>query len=148
MRLNLGCGSRLLPGHVNVDIAETADTVLVWDLDAKPWPWDDSTVKSIEAKDIFEHVADAVTFMTECHRVLEPGGTLHIRTPNVFAGPADAFTDPTHRRFPTPHTFDYWLPGTVLYEASNAAYGGVSFTGVRLVPDDGGALDVTLRKPA
>ena len=147
MRLNLGCGSRILPGHVNVDIAKIDGADVICDLDVKPWPWDDGTVESIEAKDVFEHVADPVTFMTECHRVLAPGGRLHIRTPNVFANAADAFTDPTHRRFPTPHTFDYWLPGTALYEASNAAYGGVAFTGDRLVANDNGALDVTLRKP-
>lgn len=121
MRLNLGSGSQpRTPGVVNVDLVALPAVDVVHDLDVLPWPWDDASVKAIGAQDVFEHVADPVGFMTESHRVLESGGTLHIKSPHFRH--QDAFTDPTHRRFCTPHTWDYWIKGTDLYALHNAAY--------------------------
>jgi len=117
----------------------------VHDLDVRPWPFETNSVTRIEAKDVFEHVVDAVGFMTETHRILKPGMVLHIRTPHWRS--MDAYTDPTHRRFPTEHTFDYWIPGTVLYTHHNAAYGAVAFRRLFITVDPGGTLDVTLAKP-
>jgi SAM-dependent methyltransferase len=118
------------------------DTVL--DLDAPfSWPWEAGSVSEIEAKDVFEHLHNPVHFMTECHRVLAPGGTLHIRTPHMSS--PDSWDDPTHVRHLTERSFDYWIPGTVYFEHHNAAYGGVSFA----CPDlriDRGTIDVTLKK--
>jgi len=145
VRLNLGCGSRPMPEHVNVDRVLLPGVNQVWDLDRTPWPWQDGIAEGIYARDVFEHVADAVAFMTECHRVLAAQGLLWIRTPNVALSLGDAFTDPTHRRFPTWQTFDYWIPGTLLYKAHNAAYGGVSFDVEDRRPDDG-SMVVVLRK--
>lgn len=142
MRLNLGSGSRPLPGYVNVDRVKVPGVDQVHDLDVVPWPWDDEAASEIEARDIFEHVADAIAFMTECWRILQPFKLLHLRTPHVAS--MDAFTDPTHRRFPTQQTFDYWIPDTVLYR-NNAAYGGVAFERLSLAYDQG-SMNVTLRK--
>jgi len=131
--------------HVNVDRIAAPGVDLIHDLDVAPWPWGDGSVEGISARDVFEHVTDPVLFMRECHRVLIPGGDLWIRTPNVFLSPSDAFTDPTHRRFPTWNTFDYWIEGTPYYEAQNQAYGGVSFTLAYRGADDG-SMVVTLIK--
>lgn len=126
MRLNLGCGQRPNPGWVNVDRVPLPEVDVVHDLDVLPWPWDDGVAEAIVAQDVFEHVADPIGFMTESHRILTPGGTLSIKSPHFRH--RDAFTDPTHRRFCTEHTWDYWIPGTALFADSNAMYGGVSFT--------------------
>lgn len=125
MRLNLGSGSQPMMGSVNVDLVALPEVDVVHDLDVAPWPWDGASVWEIVAQDVFEHVADPVRFMTESHRVLQTGGTLHIKSPHFRH--QDAFTDPTHRRFCTPHTWDYWIKGTVLYERHNPAYGAVAF---------------------
>lgn len=145
MRLNLGSGSRPMADAVNVDRAGPAD--YLWDLDVTPWPWHNGTIEEIHARDLFEHVADAVLFMRECHRVLTPGGMLWIRTPNIALSMGDAFTDPTHRRFPTWSTFDYWIPGTRYYEEHNQAYGGFAFDLVDRRPDNG-SMVVILHKVA
>lgn len=142
MRLNLGAGGRALPGFVNVDRVQLAGVDQVVDLDRLPWPWADASADEIMARDLFEHLADAVGFMVESHRVLVGGGTLFIRTPNVFLSQSDAFTDPTHRRFPTWNTFDYWIPGTVYHAEHNAAYGGVSYALVDKRPDNGSMVVV------
>lgn len=126
MRLNLGCGSRLYDGYVHVDRVKLDGVDVVHDLDVLPWPWADAEAEHILAQDVFEHVADPIGFMTEAHRVLKVGGSLLIKSPHFRH--QDAFTDPTHRRFCTEHTWDYWIPGTQLYTDNNKAYGGVEFT--------------------
>jgi len=147
VRLNLGAGGRVVPDVVNVDRVPGPGIDVVHDLDVHPWPWADNSASAITARDLFEHLVDAVGFMVECHRILVPGCTLWIRTPNVALNAADAFTDPTHRRFPTWQTFDYWVPGTRYHAEHNAAYGAVSFEKVVQRPDDG-SMVVVLAKLA
>lgn len=127
LRLNLGCGlaADLSEMVVNVDALDLPGVDMVWDLDDHPWPWDDATFVEIHAIQVFEHVADPVGFMVDCHRVLEPGGLLLLTTPHYQSD--NAFTDPTHRRFCTTRSFDYWIIGRGLFAQFNAMYGGVAF---------------------
>lgn len=120
MRLNLGAGSDIRDGWVNVDIADVPGVDVVHDLDAVPWPFGDEQASEILAFDIFEHVTNPLGFMAECHRILAAGGLLTVRSP--AAGTWCAATDPTHRRAVTENTFDFWVPGTDLHHASGAAY--------------------------
>jgi predicted SAM-dependent methyltransferase len=143
MKVNIGCGSEILPGYVNLDIAKVEGVDVVHDLDVAPWPFSDGEVHEIRAWHVFEHVSDPILFMTEAHRVLDTYGVLGMQTPHLMS--LEAFTDPTHKRFPTEHTWDYWIPGTALFRANNAAYGGVSFD--RLVIErQGPFLNVMLRR--
>lgn len=143
MRVNLGSGSRPLAGWLNVDVADIPGVDLVHDLDVSPWPIESGAAEQVVAKDVFEHVKDPITFMTECHRILGPGRVLHIRTPHFRS--MDAFTDPTHRRFPTEHTFDYWIEGTIYHAEHNAAYGGVSFVRQAFYIENG-SMNIQLRR--
>jgi cyclopropane fatty-acyl-phospholipid synthase-like methyltransferase len=144
VRLNLGSGSTpRVSGVVNVDIARLPEVDVVHDLDVLPWPWDDASVKAITAQDVFEHVGDPIGFMTESHRVLETGGELAIKSPHFRH--QDAFTDPTHRRFCTLHTWDYWINGTELHKLHGAAYGGVTF-GLMSRQVHSGAIYIRLHK--
>lgn len=122
MRLNLGCGQKRLGGYVNVDISPAVSPDIVHDLDVGPWPFESGAASHILADSVFEHVSDPILFMAECHRVLEPGGILELIVPH-YESP-DAFTDPTHKRFCTPNTFDYWIKGTLLYDNAGLAMGG------------------------
>lgn len=144
MRVNLGSGTDRMEGFVNLDRAKVPGVDMVHDLDVGPWPFADCSVMDIMAKDVFEHVADPILFMTECWRVLEHRGVLNIRTPHWRH--RDAYTDPTHRRFPTEHTFDYWIPGTVLHSLHNKAYGDVDFKLEGPVRVQGGAVEIMLSK--
>jgi predicted SAM-dependent methyltransferase len=118
-----------LPGWVNVDLVNLPGTDIVHDLDVAPWPLPDGEAIEIRAYDIFEHVNNPLVFMTECHRLLTIGGMLRIQTPHWKSW--TAYTDPTHKRFPTEYTFDYWVEGTELFK-HNAAYGGVTFSKVSI----------------
>lgn len=55
MRLNLGANDDAKVGYRSVNLREPADDVC--DL-SNPWPWKDSTVEAIYAKDVFEHIGD------------------------------------------------------------------------------------------
>lgn len=78
MKLNLGSGTFKLDGWENVDLPEV-------DLSVFPWPWADGSADEILASHILEHF-DRMTgenFLIQCHRVLVPGGKLHIAVPDM-----------------------------------------------------------------
>lgn len=149
LSLNLGCGPIILPDMINVDIVPLPGVDVVTDLD-QPWPWADETCKHILASHLFEHVTDPLLFMREAHRILIPDGTLDIRVPyyrHVFA-----FTDPTHKRFCTELTFDYWVPGKALHDAYGPGFGSVkggpryAYENLLLVGEQGEEMRAILRK--
>lgn len=144
IKINLGCGSEHVAGAVNLDVSPDVGADVVWDLDTGPWPFEDETAHVIMAQDVFEHVDEPVLFMTECHRILIPGGALLIKVPHWRH--QDAYTDPTHRRFCTPHTFDYWITGTELHRLHGRAYGGCNFDSVSIQQDQSAILVHLVRR--
>jgi predicted SAM-dependent methyltransferase len=100
VRLNLGSGYHPKPGWINVDLlAPQADLRL--DL-REPLPFADNSVAAIYSEHFFEHLnyaqladsmawhleaaqepSEALTFLRECKRVLQPGGMLDIVVPDV-----------------------------------------------------------------
>lgn len=95
MRLNLGCGEDYREGWVNVDVADSVDPDVVFDIAEGDWPWDDGEVDAIEALHVLEHLSpDALRrAMSEAARVLAPGRPLTARVPLGVNG----LTDPDHR---------------------------------------------------
>lgn len=120
MILHLGCGQKPVAGRVNVDMVDMPGVDVVHDLDVHPWPWSDGSAAEIHALHVFEHVVDPLGFMEQAHRVLRPGGWLHIEVPHWQS--QNAFTDPTHRRYCTEDTFRYWVSGTWLWDVGGVAY--------------------------
>lgn len=148
MKLNLGAGSKVIPGYINVDRAKLPTIDEVFDIDQAwcAWPWEPGSVDAIEAAHIFEHLHEPVHFMVQAHRVLKPGGRLHILTPHMSS--MDSWTDPTHVRHCTEDSFAFWInDGNVHYLANNAAYGAVGYDLGELAVR-GGVIDITLIKPA
>jgi SAM-dependent methyltransferase len=146
-RLNLGAGYDIRTGWVNSDIAELPGIDVVHDLDVAPWPWDNASVDEIRAMDVFEHVNDPLVFMNQAGRVLKPGGVLRIRSPHWRS--ESAYTDPTHRRFCTERTWDYWVKSTEYNLKYGAAYcyWDVLFEKVSLELTDGGSnILIVLRR--
>lgn len=144
--LNLGCGRDVLSGYVNLDAVALRGVDVVHDLDVHPWPFKDQEFDRVRAFDVFEHVDDPVGFMLECYRVLVPGGELLIHT--SYWKTENSFTDPTHKRFCTERTFDYWCVGTDYYDRYGPAYarGGVCTFEKVLIGLDGQELAVILRR--
>ena len=106
VRLNLGCSDAHLKGWLNVDLYPPADQLV--DLSGM-WPWESSSVESIKAWDIFEHLPSKLHTMNETHRVLKPGGQLDLFIPTTDG--RGAFQDPTHVSFWTPNDLFYYCEG-------------------------------------
>ena len=83
LRLNLGCGSEVKPGWVNVDL--TAGGTLALDL-REALPFSDGSCAIIYSEHFLEHLSypdDAGEFLAECLRVLKPGGVFSVGVPDT-----------------------------------------------------------------
>ena len=92
VQLNLGCGSLLSPGFVNVDARKTVATDAV--ADVRKLPFRASSADHIQALCLLEHLTDPYEVLDEIHRILKPGGTAALRVPNI--GTYSAHLDTTH----------------------------------------------------
>jgi SAM-dependent methyltransferase len=82
LKLHLGCGPVLLEGFVNIDIypAQMCMNVL-WGL-----PFDDGKVRIVYLSHLLEHLFypnDVNSLLTECARVLVPGGLIRVVVPDI-----------------------------------------------------------------
>jgi SAM-dependent methyltransferase len=108
MKLNLGCGSQVPDGWVNVDYALGArlmkkipvfrafnrkvklfnldwnEKIYLHDLTRK-FPWSDSTASVVYSSHTLEHFSkeDGRRFLAECHRVLRKNGIIRIIVPDL-----------------------------------------------------------------
>ena len=100
MRLNLGCGSKILDGWHNVDKYPTFSPNQVVDLEVFPWPWPDSSVDEVLLCHVLEHLGAATDvylgIIRELYRVCRDEAKIVIVVPHPrhdnFLG------DPTHVR--------------------------------------------------
>jgi len=104
--LNIGCGSRPLPGWVNLDAARGDQIDVVWDL-RRGLPFPDQSCAAIFGEHVIEHIPkDGAEFLLrECYRVLQPGGAVRLSTPDAgkflraYVNDQEFLKDP---RFPDP----------------------------------------------
>lgn len=111
-KINLGCGTDIKPGWLNVDLVQTSPDVMVWDLNNTPYPIDDESSNEVQAVDVLEHLlpGSLIPFIEECHRIMAPGGTLFIQTPRYDAD--FLWIDPTHVRGFHERSMDFFDPDT------------------------------------
>jgi len=83
--VNIGAGPHGRPGWVNVDVAEHANVDCLYDC-RRSLPFADGSVRAIFCEHFFEHldyVEEVPYFLSECRRVLEPGGVIRIVVPDM-----------------------------------------------------------------
>lgn len=81
--LDIGSGGRRgSGGWITIDTVNGCD--LYWDL-REGIPFEDNTVSAIYSSHLFEHLdyADGQVLLSECFRVLKPGGSFSIAVPNA-----------------------------------------------------------------
>lgn len=106
MKIQLGCGHKKMPGYVNVDASRNVNPDQVWDLEQLPLPFSDSSVDEIVANHVLEHIHHFIPLMHDLWRICKPDALLKVRVPFYTAW--GQFNDPTHVRFFTPFTFNYF----------------------------------------
>ncbi len=124
MKLNLGCGSKILDGYINVDKFDYYKPNIVHDLEKFPYPFDENSVDQIILSHVLEHIGqDPDIFnkiIKEFYRICKNEAIINIAVPHPRH---DAFiSDPTHVRPITLHSlrlYDQKLNKT--WEESKAA---------------------------
>lgn len=95
--LNIGCGKTRIPGSIGVDVVDIENYVdVVHDLNVTPYPFEDNYADEIHLYHVLEHLQEPLKKLEELHRILKPGGKLHIRVPHFSS--MGAFSDITHVR--------------------------------------------------
>lgn len=118
-RLHLGCGDRIIPGFLHLDIRPLPHVDIVTPLEELGMFANDSA-ELIYASHVLEHFPRhrTATVLAEWHRVLRPGGVLRLAVPDfeklieVYLNTGrdlDAVLGPLVGRQNHPHNFHYML---------------------------------------
>jgi predicted SAM-dependent methyltransferase len=86
LKLHLGCGSRLLPGWLNIDIQKRADGVAVLRMPVGLRRFTDCSISYVYCSHMIEHIGypgEVQTLAREIHRILIPGGVLRFVVPGI-----------------------------------------------------------------
>lgn len=103
--LDIGCGAHKQPGTIGIDRRPLPDVDVVSDFE-RGLPFREGTIAAAYLIHSIEHMRDLLTFMEELYRVCAPGAKVHVRTP--YYASRNAFVDPTHVRFMTEKSFEYF----------------------------------------
>lgn len=117
-KLNLGCGEHKKEGYVNVDWSPLNNPDVVQDLNAMPYAFENDSFDVIEAFHVLEHLDKPFAVMSELHRILKPGGTLHVKVPHFSRG----FTHAEHA-----HGFDVTFPLYFRKDFTTSGFFGVEY---------------------
>jgi hypothetical protein len=120
-RLNLGSGLKKLDGYLNVDVNDSGNPDMIYNLNQTPWPWKDDEFGHIVAKDILEHLGnDGDHFkeiIKEMYRISEGGAVWEVQVPHWRCDVA--LDDITHRRLLTMGSFMLFNQRTLLERLRN-----------------------------
>ncbi len=106
VKLNLGCGRDVKKDSINLDSVKLKGVDKVHNLNKFPYPFKNNYFDEVIAYHILEHLEDLIRVMEELHRICKKDAIIHIKVPYFrYHG---AYQDPTHRRFFTLDTFDYF----------------------------------------
>ncbi len=117
-KLNLGCGEDKKEGYVNVDFHDHVQPDVVHNLNQLPYPFPDNSFELVEAFHILEHLDRPFEIMKELHRIMKPGGLLHIKVPHF----SRALTHSEHKA-----GFDVVFPYYFNKNFTKSGYFGVEF---------------------
>jgi len=83
-KLHLGCSNQILPGWFNADIFPVYDGAYYMDA-TEPFPFPGASFDLIFSEHMIEHIEylQGLHMLKECFRVMKPGGTIRIATPDL-----------------------------------------------------------------
>lgn len=85
IKLHFGCGNNLLTGWLNSDLSILNRGGVVYIDVTENLPFPENTADFIFSEHLIEHLtyAQGISFLMECYRILRPGGTCRIATPDL-----------------------------------------------------------------
>lgn len=105
LKINLGGGPIRKEGFINIDRLSIPEVDIVANLN-KGIPLHDNSVDEMMALSILEHLDDTCFIMEEIYRVCAKNAKVVITVPYLKS--TAAFKDPTHKRFFSERTFEYF----------------------------------------
>tara|TARA_B100001121_G_scaffold167333_1_gene146167 strand:+ start:210 stop:770 length:561 start_codon:yes stop_codon:yes gene_type:complete len=100
MKLNLGCGSKILDGYINVDKFDYYKPNIVHDLETFPYPFENNSVDEILVSHVLEHIGQSpeifMKIIKEFYRICHDNSMIKIIVPHPRHN--DFIADPTHVR--------------------------------------------------
>ena len=112
-KLHIGCGPRVLEGWLNTDLSPRTKDVMTLDA-TEPFPLPSAAFDFVFSEHMLEHVpyAQGKRMLRECFRVMKPGATIRISTPDL------AFLVSLYRRDKSRREDEYldWSVGTYSLE--------------------------------
>lgn len=104
--LDIGCGTAKVEGAIGIDRVALPGVDVVVDAARTPYPFRANTFNRVYLLDVIEHLPDTISIMEEVHRIARPGARVVIRVVNW--NHRYAAMDPTHVRFFTENSFDFF----------------------------------------
>jgi SAM-dependent methyltransferase len=103
--IDLGCGHNKRRGAWGFDCRKQAGVDAVCDIEL-PLPLKNESADEVHLSHVVEHVRNVLAFMEEVYRICKPGAHVHVVVPYYTS--RGAFRDPTHVRYITEDTFQYF----------------------------------------
>ena len=119
-KLQIGSSSNILEGWFNVDILPFYKGALFLDA-TQPFPFKDETFNYIFSEHMIEHITynESLAMLSECYRVLKPGGKIRLATPDLetLAGLYVKNKSDEQKQY-IKSVIDRWLPNIANYRES------------------------------
>ena len=100
MKLNLGSGSKILDGYINVDKYDYYKPDIIHDLEVFPYPFEDNSIEEILLSHVLEHIGQSpevfLNIIKELYRICKNNSVIKIKVPHPRHD--DFISDPTHVR--------------------------------------------------
>ena len=100
MKLNLGCGNKLLKGYINLDKFNYYKCDVTHDLEKFPYPFKNDSVNEILLSHVLEHIGQQpdtfINIIKELYRICTNNALIIINVPHPRH--EDFLSDPTHVR--------------------------------------------------
>jgi predicted SAM-dependent methyltransferase len=103
--VDIGCGAKKLNGAFGLDRRKEPSVDIICDFEHAV-PLKTNSIDVVNMSHIMEHIRDLIPFMEEVYRVCRPGAEVRVIVPYYTS--RGAFRDPTHVRFITEDTFQYF----------------------------------------